>query len=122
MTAICGTASRCDRHNIALHGYPCYACHQEWVRRSPRVVTLIRRRSTTPAQLTRARKDDAAAHTTYDGPHEVTVERAGTHGPVSRRFNALCTDGCGWSHYWLPSKTAAQQAATDHLAAGTVRT
>lgn len=119
-TRICGTESRCDRHDNALHGYPCGACQQEWERRSPRVRAQIARQASgkgavvTPAQVTAARKADAAALAAYDGPHEPVVERAGTSGPVSRLWNALCAEGCGWSHYWLRSKAAAQHAADTH--------
>lgn len=123
MTVICGVSSRCERHDHELHGYPCWGCQQEWERRSPRVRALIGRQVSgkgkvvTPAQITAARKADAAACVTYDGPHEVTVERAGDAGPVGRLWNALCTDGCGWSHYWLKSRDAAQTAGDEHLAA-----
>lgn len=121
MTIICGVGSRCERHDNTLHGYPCWACNEEWRRRYPRVVALIHRQASgkgalvTPAQITRARKDDAGARALYDGPHETTVARAGEQGPVSRRWNAVCTDGCGWSHYWLRSKAAAEDAAAAHL-------
>ena len=117
---VCGSTGRCDRHDIALHGYPCYACQLEWERRSPRVRALIGRQASgkgatvTPAQVTAARKADAAAVAAYAGPHDVTVERAGEHGPVARRWNALCVEGCGWSHFWLPSKAAADAAAAAH--------
>lgn len=122
MTRVCGVGTRCERHDRALHGYPCWACQEEWARRSPRVVALIARQASgkgatvTPAQITKARKTDAEALATYTGPHDTTVEVAGPSGPVSRLWNALCTEGCGWSHYWLPSKAAAQRAADEHVA------
>jgi hypothetical protein len=117
-----GWEGKCRRHDVELHGYPCWGCQEEWARRSPRVRALIARQASgkgaaiTPAQITRARKDDEAAIAAYDGPHDTTVERAGAHGPVSRMWNALCTEGCGWSFYWLPSKQAAQDAADEHRA------
>jgi hypothetical protein len=128
VTVICGTGSRCERHDRALHGYPCYACQQEWARRSPRVCAQIARQASgkgavvTPAQVTAARKADAAALAAYDGPHEPVVERAGEQGPVSRLWNAVCTEGCGWSHYWLRSRNDAAMAAREHLAERGVRT
>lgn len=115
--AICGTGSRCDRHDLELHGYPCYGCHQEWARRSPRVVALVSRsitKAVTPAQMNKARAADAQAYRTYEGPHRITVERAGPSGPVSRLWNALCLEECGWSHFWAKSPRAARAAGAAH--------
>lgn len=116
-TFICDTMpGSCDRHpNVELHGYPCGACQHEWEHRSPRVRGVIHRRSCTPAQVTAARKADQSAYQTYTGPHAPTVTVAGPSGPVSRLWNAVCVEACGWSHYWLPSRDAAQEAADAHL-------
>jgi hypothetical protein len=120
MTRVSGTGSRCERHHNDLHGYPCHACQEEWAYRSPKVRALIARQASgkgaviTPAQITQARKADAADRATYDGPHDTTVTQAGTHGPVARLWNALCTEGCGWSRYWARTRHEADDAARWH--------
>jgi len=120
MTIICGTAGRCDRHERALYGYPCHACAEEYWRRYPRTRELIHRQASgegpviRPSQITAARKRDQEDRAAYEGPHRTTIERAGEYGPVARLWNTYCTDGCGWSHYWLRSKQAAQDAADAH--------
>lgn len=120
-TYICGTGTRCERHERALHGYPCHACAEEHWRRYPRTRALIHQQASgegplvTPAQFTAARKQDESDRSAYAGPHTVIVLRAGDSGPVMRLWNATCTDGCGWSHYWLRSATEAHRTGRDHL-------
>lgn len=120
-THICDWSGKCERHERALHGYPCHACAEEHWRRFPRTRALIHTladpagRLVKPSEVTAARKRDLADRQAYDGPHTPEAVSAGEHGPVSRLWNAVCTEGCGWSHYWLPSKRAAETAAADHL-------
>lgn len=119
MTLICGVTGRCERHHVDLHGYPCDACEEEYWRRHPRTRAAIRACATgvgtwARSRLSAARAADVAALAAYDGPHDTTVERAGTSGPVSHLWNALCTEGCGWSRYWARTRHEAEDAARWH--------
>lgn len=50
----------CDKHQRELHGYPCWACHQEWEATHPNVAAAIQAGRISPAQLKAARAADAA--------------------------------------------------------------
>lgn len=39
---LCGTPDRCEKHNRALHGYPCHACMEDFAEANPRTVEAIR--------------------------------------------------------------------------------
>lgn len=120
-TFICTREPRCERHDRDLHGYPCHACDQEYWRRHPTargllLATLNKRGAihTLQNRMRKANTADVERFAAYDGPHDTTVAPAGPHGPVSRLWNALCVDDCPWSHYWLPSKQAAEAVAAAH--------
>jgi hypothetical protein len=126
VTHICGVGPRCERHERALHGYPCHACAEEHWRRYPKTRALIHKaalpterggRHITPREFTAARKRDEADRAAYDGPHLPWTEPAGETGPVRRLWNALCVPDCGWSHFWLPTHDAAEKAALAHAEA-----
>jgi hypothetical protein len=40
-TYICGVQDFCVKHNIKLHGYPCYDCQEEWRNTNPATYTAI---------------------------------------------------------------------------------